>query len=454
MTPEDPRIRPSAHAPSIAQPDVTLLLDDDGVIRDATLYNAISRERFDAWLGRPWAETVGGGGSAHVRQMVQDARHAGVSAFGQVNQRFPSGLEVPIEYTAVRLGGKAGLIAIGRNVLAVAELQARLLAAQHAMERDYWKLRQVETRYRLLFDAASEAVMVIDAETLRVIEANPAAIRAVGLPPGEDLMPQITPAEREPFRAMLARVREQMKAPGQMIHLGPQRVPWMVRAVLMTAEAGPVYLLQFAPMAVGGNGPPPAVVMSTERLVDRLPDGFVVLDRAGTIRRTNRAFLDLVQVGAEGGAIGTPLGRFLSRPGADAGVLMASLRRHGAVRRFVTTLSGDLGRETEVEISAVFDEDEDAHHAGALVRDISRRPEPAARPEPVAELPAGTSLRDVVREAIAVVERRHIEVALARADGNRTIAAELLGLSRQSLYAKLDRYALHDNVAPETDNDG
>lgn len=34
------------------------------------------------------------------------------------------------------------------------------------------------------------------------------------------------------------------------------------------------------------------------------------------------------------------------------------------------------------------------------------------------------------------------EGALERAAGNRTVAAEMLGLSRQSLYAKLGRYGL------------
>ena len=85
-----------------------------------------------------------------------------------------------MEYTTVRLGGKAGLIAIGRNLQAVAELQSRLIAAQQAMEQEYWKLREVETRYRLLFDASNEAVLLLKADTLRIMEANPAAIRAAG----------------------------------------------------------------------------------------------------------------------------------------------------------------------------------------------------------------------------------------------------------------------------------
>ena len=38
---------------SFAQPDVTLVLDDEGVIRKATLSNSVSGEGVGAWLGRP-----------------------------------------------------------------------------------------------------------------------------------------------------------------------------------------------------------------------------------------------------------------------------------------------------------------------------------------------------------------------------------------------------------------
>ena len=51
-----------------------------------------------------------------------------------------------------------------------------------------------------------------------------------------------------------------------------------------------------------------------------------------------------------------------------------------------------------------------------------------------------TPLLDLVRATAATVERHCILAALELSDGNRTAAAEMLGLSRQSLYAKLNRY--------------
>jgi len=75
-----------------AQPDITLVLDLDGVIQEASLSSAVPVEDVQAWIGQPWRGTVVDPGSAKVERMVEDARTVGVSAFRQVNQRFPSGL--------------------------------------------------------------------------------------------------------------------------------------------------------------------------------------------------------------------------------------------------------------------------------------------------------------------------------------------------------------------------
>jgi transcriptional regulator PpsR len=194
---------------SIAQPDITLKLDLDGVIRGASLSDAIPGEVLEGWVGRPWADTVGSVGGDRVRSMVQDARAAGVSGFHQFTQRFPSGLELPMEFTTVRLGGQAGLLAVGKNLQAVAEMQSRLIAAQQAREQDYWKLREIETRSRLLFDASSEAVVMVLADSLRVVEAGdtgcPGILDHVADPIAADRADRVGPGTADPIFQRLAR---------------------------------------------------------------------------------------------------------------------------------------------------------------------------------------------------------------------------------------------------------
>jgi len=313
-----------------------------------------------------------------------------------------------------------------------------------------------------------------------VVEANLAALRALGLTPGQDLLPELPAAEHDPLRIMLTRVREQGRAPGIVVHLGVEREAWTMRASLMTSEPGQIFLLQLAPLSHLADAPVArarAAFVSFDELVERLPDGMVVIDEDGTILRANAAFLDLVQVGAEGSVLGERLGRWLQRPGADVAVLLDNVQRHRFVRLFATTLVGELSTELQVEISAAGNADTNPRTIGLLIRDISRRA--AARPPALAadatarkatRTPDGnsllaaldsiadhlgeTSLPSLIKDTVGLVERYYIEAALERADGNRTATAELLGLSRQSLYMKLNRYGLDTESQAAADANG
>ncbi len=427
---------------------MTLILDRDAIIRDVTLSNAMSGEQIRSWLGLPWIETVADSGVERVRRSLDDARSDGLSAFRQILQRFPSGLELPIEYTTVRLGEAGGLIAIGRNMQTSSELQSRLIAAQQAMERDYWKLREVETRYRLLFDASNEAVLVLNAEDLHVVEANPAAIRALGVTRGWRFLNELAPRERDSFRGMLVRVRESGRAPGGVFHVGADQKPWILKASLMSDEAAAVYMLQLVPLEAEAQAimPPEASVISG--LVQNSPDGFIVIDRDGMVHKANRAFLDMVQASAESSVVGRRIDRWLGRPKTSLTDILSGLREQGAVRMLCATIRGEGGGSVDVEISAGGDEQNPAF-VGVILRDVGRRITAVAGAQssgppalPVLDAAGKTPLKQLVQAAVSVVERHYVEAALQTTDGNRTAAAVRLGLSRQSLYAKLNRYGL------------
>ncbi|WP_293899435.1 transcriptional regulator PpsR [Phenylobacterium sp.] len=438
---------------------MTLLLDRNDVITDVTVSNTVAGEFVKTWLGRPWIETVADSGVEKVRRSLDDARLGGLSAYRQILQRFPSGLELPIEYTTVRLGDGAGLMAIGRNLQASSELQSRLLAAQEAMERDYWKLREVETRYRLLFDASNEAVLVLGSDDMRVVEANPAAIRALGLTRGWEFLNEMAPREREPFRAMLARVRESGRAPGSVFHIGAQQAPWILRASLMNDDATSFYMIQLAPVGQGAVAVAPPEPVEVNGILHCMPDGFVVLDRDGRVQSANQAFLELIQVDVESAVVGRSLDRWMRQPGADFAALLADVRHQGRVRAYATTLQGERGRSIAVEVSAGADAGGPSGFIGVSLRETGSRPALAlsggAQPQLPALAAAGQSpLKSLVQAAVEVVERHYVESALQITDGNRTAAAERLGLSRQSLYAKLNRYGLDggsDATSPSSD---
>ncbi len=222
---------------NFAQPDITLGLDTGGLIRRAILANEIANEVATEWVGRRWADTVTSG-TDEVHRMIEDAKAAGISPFRELVQRFPSGRELRIEYATVSLGADAGLIAVGRSLQAVSGLRSDLIEGRESMERDFWKLRDLATRYRLQFDLSREPMVLVDGD-LKLIEANPIALEVVG----HAGMVDLDPRQQGILRATLARVREQGRAPGVLIRFR-DRQNWLVRASVESFDGVPAYLLR------------------------------------------------------------------------------------------------------------------------------------------------------------------------------------------------------------------
>ena len=298
------------------------------------------------------------------------------------------------------------------------------------MERDYWKLREIETRYRLVFDASNEAVMIVSAANLRIVEANRTAVEALNSSrrrnedlAGRELLHDVAAEDRDAVREMLARIRERGKALSILVHLGADAKPWMLRGSLMTAEPGHVFLLQFTP-ATGPSAPLEKGEHSTvEQLIDHLPDGFVALDDAGIIRHANQAFLDLVQLGSKGSAIGESLGRWLWQPGADLNALLANIQRHKTVRLFTTSIRGELGHRDR---GRDFRRDREGNRARSVccfaTCPVACRP--ASESDflrtalgSMSEQIGKSSLRNLVKNTVSIVEQHYVKQALELAGG-------------------------------------
>ena len=83
------------------QPDVTLILDADGVIQQATSSSGRAEEGLGIWRGRRLADTIGPSTGPDARDLIDSASRDGGSSYVQIMQRFPSGRDVAMEYTTV-----------------------------------------------------------------------------------------------------------------------------------------------------------------------------------------------------------------------------------------------------------------------------------------------------------------------------------------------------------------
>jgi len=224
-----------------------------------------------------------------------------------------------------------------------------------------------------------------------------------------------------------------------------------VAASLFRQDRTSMFLIRLSAHETTVNRPP----VSAQRLLavlDRIPDAFVVTDEDLKIIAQNTAFLDLTRIASNEQAQGMSLEGLLGRPEIDRNVLVSSLRQHGILKNFATVLRTRLGEQEDVEVSAVHVATGEQPCFGFSIRAAARgaitRPRMAGElprsVEQLSQLVGRVSLKELVRETTELVERLCIEAALELTGNNRASAAEVLGVSRQSLYSKLHRYGLGD----------
>ncbi len=443
--------------------DVALIVDSDGTIRDIAFQSEELSADLDtsaAWVGTPLLSTVVADSRPKVTHLLADAAlHNARPKWRHINHATSDGRSVPVLYCAVQVGQNGRMVAFGRDLRAMSALQQRLMMAQESIERDYSRMREVETRYRLLFQMSSEAVVILDTVRHRVVEANPAARALFGARPDQasgQALGEIFAADTlESVQAHLAAIRADGRAEEFPARLARGNTGVMVAASLFRQENSTLFLVRIS--AAVESASVPDVKRKLLKLVESAPDGFVVTDNAGNILTANAAFLELAGLANEDLARGESLDRWIGSSGVELDVLITNLRQRGSVRFFTTTVHTDDGAAAQVEISAVAIGNGGAPSFGFAIRNIGPRLQVESRAaralprsiEQLTELIGRVSLKELVRESTDVIEKLCIEAALELTGDNRASAAEMLGLSRQSLYVKLRRYGLGDLATNE-----
>ena len=429
----------------VAACDLALLIDRHGVVQDMTLGTAdLAEHGVRSWVGQFWIDTVQPESRAKIEALIAGTGEP--ERWRQVNH-VSDGVDLPMRYLAIATGDNGGILAVGRDMRIAATQQQRLLRAQQAMERDSLHLRQLEARYRLLFDSTQDPVIVVDAVSRRIADINPAARRLTGFGvdpiDGQAFTGLIAVDDREAVSAQLGAVAAAVQPHPVKVHLGSGEV-CMMTATLFRQDRGSFLLVRLRPLADGISAERPLL-----EVLERMPDAFVLTNESLAILVGNGAFLDMVHMTRSDDIKGQSLSRFLGRPGIDLGLLEQQLRDHGAVRNFSTIIRAPDGREDDVEVSAVTSVEGGETRHGFSIRS-TRRPAVAVvddrqsprSVEQLTELVGRVSLKEIVRESTDLIERLCIEAALAYTADNRASAAEILGLSRQSLYSKLHRHGL------------
>ncbi len=437
--------------------DIALIISEAGVI-GTVLVNPHHRSfgSLTHWEGQPLRSILTTESIAKFEARVQELIAQGGTRAVELNHVDDQTPEFPVRYALHRIEADGSVLMLGRDLRPIAEMQQQLVKAQLALERDYEAQREIDTRYRVLMETTRDAILVVSMSTGRIVDLNALAAVMLGGSRqdliGAAIAQEFEGRRRGEFLENLASLAvadaiAPLELQARRSHKRLLVVPTVFRA------AGERLLMCRVELADVGDATRDELTENLFGLFHEGADGVVFTDSDGMVRNANEAFLNLSDAASLAAVTGRSFADFLARGAVDLRVLTDNAKRVGQMRMYATKINAAYEGQISVEISATYLNDRPQPFFVFVVRDTSRA-EALRRPglnvtedggRSIMELVGSSTLKDIVAETADVVEKMCIETAVELTRNNRVAAAEMLGLSRQSLYVKLRKYGLVGN---------
>lgn len=436
--------------------DISVLLSADGTVLDVAYRDrSVETWNVEGWIGRPWRETVTPECYDKIDALIDENARTGTTRRRQVNHAGDGLPDLPVEYSVVTAPDMPWRLALGEDMRKMSELQQQLVRTQSELESEYRKIREAEGRYRTIFHKSAQAVIIIDGDNQTVIDVNLSGANLIQRPAAKMIDRPAAQLFERNDRDLLADALNAARHGGARKNLtvhvagSDQALSAIVEPYRENGRGNLMVTLVPAQMADHFG----TIDLAGSALLDAFPEALIITDRKGMIATANDQFLDMTHVLNRNQVLERNLNNWLGASSVDLQVLLSRVREEGQVRQFSTVLRDELGGENTVSVSAAAVRGKDNQgHVGVTIAPAARRDSQFAVPTPgaanassdFAELVGRVPLKDLIREAVDVIEKMCIEAALRQTNNNRASAADMLGLSRQSLYIKLRRHGLED----------
>ncbi|WP_371227436.1 transcriptional regulator PpsR [Roseovarius sp. 2305UL8-3] len=439
--------------------DIAIVVSHRGVVEGISVNSENqSLGSLDHWVGRPFEEflTIESREKYAERSAAMLADPDLVPRSLHINHRDSADWEFPVCYTLHRVAGQKSLLLFGRDMQPIADVQQRLVAEQIARDRDQQKIRSGETFYRVVLEASETPLLIIEPDAGRIRDLNSAAATLLGSKvetlAGSSFVQALEGGRKGGLLEALrnAASAEEMK----VVDIAARRSGRdLVAYAQYFRAAGDLFLLcRLAPVE-DADAAGPESAQSLAALFAEASDAIVLIDSKGLIRDANEAFLILTDATQSRDIRNKSLGDFLVRGGVDLKLILETTQKKGRLRSYATQVLSAVGTRANVDISSTRLHRRDGDLGfGLIIRDITPRELTEASNgasamseeamQNVMDLVGTASLKTLVSATSDVIEKMCIETAVKLTSNNRAAAAEMLGLSRQSLYVKLRKHGL------------
>ena len=445
--------------------DIVLIIDKSGVIETVIDGSKPISSNTQSLAGKKWLDTVATDSQPKVNALLKTREDHDEQKWRQVNLEIDGGNSFPIQFSTIFFESENKLVAIGKDLSSISNLQQKLVESQQEIERDYANLHAIQNRYLQLFNSIDQAYLIVDSQTLKISEVNKSAGFLVGdlkkiqgklfvnLFPAKDheaiqayLLESKSGILQSSFQTTLEHLKENVEISSTLLREGNQNV----------------CLVSIKPKSQVTNlGTLNEQASLLSQALEDFQDGFIVCSSNGVILTSNNTFVSMSQSTQRESVLGKSLEIWLGRASIDLKIILGTVREYGSIKDYASTITADDGGSPlDVRISAV------GFNSGKLslvaigIHQISKASnQPVDKPDnlgknakELTQLVGKVPLKQIVTETTDIIEKLCILAALDLTMTNRASAAELLGLSRQGLYIKMRRFGIVDsNTSDDVD---
>ena len=430
--------------------DICLLIDNKGQILDSS---SQTFDRISLWRGKNLREILA---PESIRKIFS---YIDVSSKTlnekkealELNHKSDNQTEFAVSYHAHETGQPNQSLLIGKSLKTVTDIQKQLVETQIRLEREYETYRAFDVRYRVILESSNDALLVIDTASLKIQDYNEAAKKYFSIKSDNlkalqfsNFFPEISPEELTEYLRLNA---ENFSSANSLKSIGGQRVA--IRPTFFRSGADLLAICKVEPEVSGSSeavDPHPLL----KEFYEKCPDSIVITTENGIIYHANERFLNTCNILNFSNLEGKSFEDFLERGTVDLRVLIETLKSEDIVGSYFTKLRCAHGTNVNVEISASKMKIQGNSFLGFILRTsnkgmVTEKPGDTISDKALEnsmKLVGSAPLKDLVSDTSDVVERICIKTALELTRNNRVAAAEMLSLSRQSLYIKLRKYGL------------
>ena len=440
--------------------DIAVLLNSDTKISSILVNKAEkSYGNLDHWIGRKITDFLTTESIPKIKSAIGKLENGETVLYGlELNHVDNAYWQFPIKYNIHRLGKDGQIILLGRDLQTISENQQRFVKAQIASEESIEEKRELEAHFKVLLTKTTDALAFINAKSGEIIFSNPAFQELFFKDDFKDEKTKMESfiagnSERKGFMEKLSIAAHGSYDISEELETTSGEVIFSITPNVYRAAGQQIIICKFLPKTIRKQGEKEL----TENLLATFhnsSDAIIFTDVKGSIQYTNERFLDLTNTSHKNEVIAQNLSDFLGRGEIDLAIMLENVMKSGAVKIYSTHLKSSFGTKIDIEASVSRNNSDTNGLIAFIVREVlspSGREEASkvhsklehSQDEVAAkELVGSATLKEIVTDTTDVIEKICIEAALGITNNNRAAAADLLGLSRQSLYVKLSKFEM------------